>query len=119
MDEIPPGNLLIGDRLDFKQLMAKLKTCRAKAVVIDSRDYMGLTIKQWIKLTDTYKNKSFILVCWEQSGKPAGKYAKDIEFTVGVVTHVKNFVAHTRGRYGIPKPYTIWEGARRGHSLFG
>ena len=121
MDEIPKGNLIIGDRLDYKQLMAKLKTSKAKFVVIDSRDYMRLSTMQWIKLTITYKSKSFILICWEQSGKPAGKYAKDIEFTVGIVTHVKNFVAHSRGRFGIPKPYTIWAGAKRSMNagLFG
>lgn len=102
------GKFFLGDRLDFKQLMERLKTSRDQIVVIDSRDFMALNTRQWIRLTGTFRRKSFILICWEQAGGPAGKYAKDISYMVGAITHVKDFVATTHGRYGNPeKPYRI------------
>lgn len=57
LDEVEPKQLLIGDRLNYRQMMERLRKSSAKFVVIDSRDYMGLTFKQWTKLTTTFKKK--------------------------------------------------------------
>lgn len=102
------GKFFLGDRLSFRQLMERLKKSRDQIVVLDSRDYMNLTTQQWVKLTGTFRRKSFILICWEQGGLPQGKYARDISYMVGAITHVKDFEAKTVGRYGNPeKPYRI------------
>lgn len=108
MHEVQDGRFMLGDRDSFADMIEKLKKNHARVVVIDSRDYMKLTTDQYKTLTRTFPRKSFIIICWEQSGKPLGKYAKDIEFMVDMVTHVRNFEALTRGRFGIGK-YKIWD----------
>jgi predicted ATP-dependent serine protease len=109
MNETKPGRFMLGDRDTFKEMCEKLKKNRAQIVVIDSRDYMKLTTDQYKMLTTMFPRKSFIIVCWEQSGKPLGKYAKDIEFMVDMVTHVSRFTAITNGRFGAELKYRIWD----------
>lgn len=108
MSDIPNGMFSLGDRDTLDAMMLKLKTNRARVVVIDSRDYMKLTADQWKRLTNAFPKKSFVLVCWEQAGKPMGKYAKDIAYMVSMITHVSNFTATTNGRFGAGLKYTIW-----------
>lgn len=109
MGDTKPGRFMLGDRDTFAEMMVKLQKNRAQVVVIDSRDYMKLTTDQYKRLTTAFPKKSFILVCWEQSGKPLGKYAKDIEFMVDMVTHVSRFQALTNGRFGAQLRYKIWD----------
>lgn len=109
MAETKPGRFMLGDRDSFKEMVEKLKKNRAQIVVIDSRDYMKLTTDQYKILTNTFKRKSFIIICWEQNKKPLGKYAKDIEFMVDIVTHVCRFTALTNGRYGAHLKFKIWD----------
>lgn len=109
MDEVADGRFMLGDRDSFQEMIEKLKRNHCAVVVIDSRDYMKLTTDQYKKLTTMFPRKSFIIICWEQSGKPLGKYAKDIEFMVDMVTHVKNFEATTNGRFGAQLKYKIWD----------
>lgn len=109
MIEIPDGRFMLGDQYFFNDLVEYLaKPNRGKFVFIDSRDYMKLTAQQYIKLITLYPHKSFIIICWEQAGKPAGKFAKDIEYMVDVVVHVHDFKAKSRGRFGGNKDFVIW-----------
>jgi nucleoside-triphosphatase THEP1 len=112
MDEVEDGKFILGDNDTFIEMCEKLKKNRCKICVIDSLDYMRLTTEQFKKLIVQFPNKSFIIICWEKRGKPGNYYAKEIEFQVGCVVHVKNFEAFITSRYGGlgPKiPYTIWE----------
>jgi predicted ATP-dependent serine protease len=110
MDELPDGKFMLGDRFFFADLVEYLKKPNSgRFVVIDSRDYINLTSLQWKKLTVMFPKKSFILICWEAAGKPLGKFAKDIEFMVDVVVHVKNHRAKAVGRFGGGKEYVIWD----------
>lgn len=102
------GKFILGDRDTYDEMMIKLRKNKAKIVVIDSRDYLKLTTDQYKKLINTFPKKCFIIVCWEQSGKPLGKYAKDIEFMVDMVTHVSDHVATTNGRFGAQLKYDVW-----------
>lgn len=102
------GKFILGDRDSFDEMVLKLRKNKAKIVVIDSRDYLKLTTDQYKKLTHLFPKKCFIIVCWEQSGKPLGKYAKDIEFMVDMVTHVSDHVAITNGRFGAQLKFDIW-----------
>lgn len=110
MDEIPSGKFMLGDRYYFKDLMEYLSTRdKGKFIFIDSRDYMNLTSHQYKKLITAYPNKCFIIICWEQAGKPAGKFAKDIEYMVDIVAHVHNYRARVRSRFGGGADFVIWD----------
>jgi len=109
MDEIEDGKFMLGDQYFFHDLVEYLKgKNRGKFIFIDSRDYMKLTAQQPIKLITLFPHKSFIIICWEQAGKPAGKFAKDIEYMVDIVVHVHEFKAKCRSRFGGGKDFIIW-----------
>lgn len=103
------GKFILGDRDSIKEMIEKLKKNKAKIVVIDSRDYLKLSTDQYKLLTSMFPKKSFIIVCWEQTKKPLGKYAKDIEYMVDMVTHVSDHIATTNGRFGAQLKYDIWK----------
>ncbi|MCO5229585.1 MAG: hypothetical protein M9958_00375 [Chitinophagales bacterium] len=103
------SRFILGDRDSYQEMIEKLRKNKAKIVVIDSRDYMKLSTDQYKKLVTLFPKKSFIIVCWEQSGKPLGKYAKDIEFMVDMVTHVSDHIATTNGRFGAQLKYDVWK----------
>ncbi|MFN7407985.1 MAG: hypothetical protein ACK5SL_15770, partial [Cyclobacteriaceae bacterium] len=65
--------------------------------------------QQYIKLVTLFPRKSFIIICWEQAGKPAGKFAKDIEYMVDIVVHVHDFKAKCRSRFGGNQDFVIWD----------
>jgi predicted ATP-dependent serine protease len=109
LDEVPNGKFILGDRDSIHDMILKLKKNKALIVVLDSRDYAKLTTDQYKLLTSTFPRKCFIIVCWEQSKKPLGKYAKDIEFMVDMVTHVSDHIATTNGRFGAQLKFDVWE----------
>lgn len=112
MDELEPGKFMMGDRYFFQDMVEYLKgRNKGKFVIIDSRDFINLTCQQFKKLKTLFPRKSFIIICWEAAGKPAGKFAKDIEFIVDIVVHVSKFRAYARGRFGGGKEYVIWDKA--------
>lgn len=107
--DLPQRLFMMGDRYHYADTMEYLAgRDRGKFIFLDSRDYMKLTTEQYKRLTRKYPNKSFIIICWEQASKPAGKYAKDIEYMVDVVVHVEKFIAKSSGRFGGFKPYSVW-----------
>lgn len=113
MGEITNGKFILGDRDTLQEMIEKLEKNKAHLVVIDSRDYMKMTTDQYKQLTTRFPRKSFIIICWEQSGKPLGKYAKDIEFMVDMVTHVADHIALTNGRFGANLLFDVWPGKNR------
>jgi len=117
-EDLDNGKFMLGDRDTYAEMFVKIKKLRARVVIIDSRDYIKLTTDQYKKLIKAYPLVSFVIVCWEQAGKPLGKYAKDMEFMVDMVTHVNRFKAITNGRYGANLKYTVWEGAQSKYQLF-
>lgn len=110
MEEVS-GKVLFGDKETYDEVVDRLaKKNSPQVVVIDSRDYMKLTAEQFKKLTQRFRRKMFVIVCWETAGKPAGKFAKDIEYMCDIKIRVVNFQAHMRSRFGGNKTFTIWEG---------
>lgn len=111
MGDLPPGRFMLGDGDTYEEMVLKLRRNGANIVVIDSQDYLKMTLKQWTTLLETYKNKSFIMVGWLADGKepkPMDAVAKKIQYRVGVYVVVKNHIAKAIGRYGTTKPYVIW-----------
>jgi hypothetical protein len=114
MADCKPGKFLLGDRIHYPMLIARLSRPNSgDIVVIDSRDYINMTTDQYKKMVARFPKKSFIIVCWEQSGKPLGKYAKDIEYMVDMVTRVHDHVAVTNGRFGAGLIHDIWPEKKR------
>lgn len=110
LHELEEGKFMLGDRYFFSDMVDKLaRPNSGRFVFIDSRDFINLTCQQFKKLKALYPRKSFIIVCWEAAGKPAGKFAKDIEFIVDVVVHVANYRAFARSRFGGGREYVIWD----------
>lgn len=113
MEEVK-GKVMLGDGFYFNDLMAYLRGPgkRKKIIVIDSLDYMKLTKHQYIKLTESFPSKSFIVICW--GGKKARDfvcddyYGNQIKHMMGAIVGVENFQAETIGRYGPTEKYTIW-----------
>lgn len=114
MEEVT-GNFFLGDGYFFNELVAKLKQKNSpKIIVIDSHDYMKLTIYQWQKLEKMFPRKSWIIICWGKASAkdfavPDDYFAKKIKYKVGTVVLVRDFIAESRGRYGPTEPYTIWD----------
>lgn len=113
------GRVLFGDKETLEEMIARLSKPRsAGLVIIDSRDYMNLTSMQFKDLVDKFPRKSFIVVCWEQSDKPKGQYAKAIEYMADIKIQVKNFKAYPRCRYGGNVPFVIWDRKKGQGQLF-
>lgn len=108
------GKLVFGNRDDFETMKHKLKNGKSRFCIIDSRDYIDLNFEQWKELTETFKYKSFIILCWEQGGKPKGDHAKAIMHTVDIAVHVSNFRAKCFSRFGGNEPFIIWNKAGAG-----
>jgi hypothetical protein len=78
------------------------------AIIIDSRDYMKLTIDQFVYLINKYPHKCFIVICWSTGSKPKGSHAGAIEYCCDVKILVKDFKANMRSRFGGNKAFDIW-----------
>ena len=117
MSEVTNGKFILGDRDTLPEMIEKLRKNKAAIVVIDSRDYMNMSTSDYKKITTLFPRKSFVIVCWEQSKKPLGKYAKDMAFMVDMITHVEDHIATTNGRFGANLKFDIWPGKDRRASL--
>lgn len=119
LDEVA-GRVMFGNKDSFEDMKLKLKTNRSKFVFIDSRDYMNLTLENFKELTTMFPKKSFIVICWEKSGKPAGDQAQSMVYVMDIVVHIKNFTAHPTSRFacdeGGNKPHNFYKGALKNGS---
>jgi len=104
------GKVIFADGESVEVMKRRLsKRNSPGAVVIDSRDYMNLTIDQFKDLTESFPNKSFIVICWATGNKPKGTHAEGIEYMCDVKIMVKNFTAHMRSRFGGNENFIIWD----------
>lgn len=110
MHELEEGKFMLGDRYFYQDMVEKLQRPNSgRFVFIDSRDFINLTCQQFKKLKSLFPRKSFIIICWKAAGKPAGKFAKDIEFIVDIVVHVAAYRAFPRSRFGGGREFVIWD----------
>jgi hypothetical protein len=109
MEEVR-GKVLFSDGETLEQIKERFRKKNSPgACIIDSRDYMGLTDKQFQELIEQCPNKIFIVICWERGGKPKGEHAKNMLFMIDVSIRVKNFKAEVRSRFGGNEPFVIWD----------
>ncbi|PLW90008.1 hypothetical protein [Mucilaginibacter sp.] len=103
------GKVVFADGESVEEMDERLgKRNSPGAIVIDSRDYMKLTIDQFVFLINKYPHKCFIVICWASGSKPKGSHAEAIEYCCDVKILVKDFKAHMRSRFGGNKPFDIW-----------
>jgi hypothetical protein len=111
------GKIIFGDKETHEEMVQRLRNKNSPSVVIiDSRDYLNLTTREYIELVELFPRKAFVIICWESGGKPKGEYAQAIEFMVDIKVHVRQFKAYPRCRFGGNVPFVIWEGYKH-HSF--
>lgn len=94
----------------FDDLVNYLKTKRnIKTIIIDSIDYLMLTIEQIRYLIETFKGITMIFIAWAKGSKPKSAAAQALEYMADVKVFVKMYVAFPRSRYGGNLPYVIWK----------
>lgn len=108
MKEIPPGKWTLCDKSQivfdvwFKRLCGRNT---GRIIILDSLDYMKLTVDQFKMLHEKFKHKCIIIVCWD---KPFDTHAQKIKFMCDIKVKVHNFKAKIVSRFGGNKTYTIW-----------
>jgi hypothetical protein len=111
--EIPQGKFTLCDPSQrvfdvwFKKLSGKNT---GRVIVLDSLDYMKLTVDQFKLLHEKFKHKSIIIVCWDD---PFDVHAKKIKYLCDIKVKVHNFKAKIVSRFGGNKTYTIWKNAHK------
>lgn len=104
------GRMTFGDRDTFDEMVDKLKRNRARFCVIDSVQYLSLTVGQYKQLIEMFPRKAFVFISWEgAAGLPKGEHAKAIRYMVCIKVHVRNAIANANSRFGATKPYRIFE----------
>lgn len=110
MDGIKPGSLMLASKETFEQTCRRLgKKRSAQFVILDSAQYMGLTVQQYQKLIEDFPRKSFIIISWEKGGRPKGEHAKAIEYMVDIKCYVHQGRAVCRSRFGATEPRQLFE----------
>ncbi|WP_312395664.1 hypothetical protein [Chryseobacterium sp.] len=100
----------------FDELLVYIRKSRSKTIIIDSLDYMKLTVDQFKILTKTFPKKAWVIVAWAKGGAPKSQHAKDIEFMCDIKSYVENFkISLPTSRFGGNKEFVIWKGANQKH----
>lgn len=109
MEEVE-GSVIFGDKEELHEMVVRLKKKHSPRIIfLDSRDYMNLSKDEFKMLIELFPHKSFVVICWEASGKPRGEHAKAIEYMCDIKVQVAKFIAHPRSRFGGNKPFVIWK----------
>jgi hypothetical protein len=97
-------------QLPFKDLVEYLRRPKSPGVVIiDSVQYINLTMPEYEKLKTEFPRKLFVYISHVKGSVPAGIVAEKIMRNSDVVFFVKGFRAFPSGRYEGNKPITISE----------
>ena len=98
----------------FAEVVEYIKKSKSRLIVIDSLDYMKLTVEQFKILIKTFPKKAFIIIAWAKNGSPKSQHAVDIEFMCDIKSFVENFtISLPRSRFGGNKPFVIWDGGKK------
>jgi hypothetical protein len=104
------GKLVLGDKETFEEMTERLARRNSpKFCIIDSLDYMRLSVEQYRQLVADFPTKAFIIVCWATGRNPKTQAAKDIEYMADIKVRVLEYKAFPRSRFGGNKPYVIWK----------
>jgi nucleoside-triphosphatase THEP1 len=100
------GQFMLCDRRQ-KEFDVFYKACErpnsGKVLVIDSMDYMKMTVEQFEALHERFPKKVIIVVAWAEN-----KAAKLCEYHMDVIVNVKQFIAYPISRMDGGDKYIIW-----------
>jgi ABC-type oligopeptide transport system ATPase subunit len=109
LQEIPAGKFSFCDPTQrvfdtwFKRLSGKNQ---GRFIVLDSLDYMKLTLEQFKLMHEKFKHKNIIIVAWDD---PMDANAKKIRYMCDIKVKVHNFKAKIVSRFGGNKTWNIWK----------
>lgn len=113
MDEVA-GKVMFLTGGTFDELVTYIRKSRSKVIIIDSLDYMKLTVDQFKILIAKFPKKAFIIIAWAKNGSPKSQHAKDIEFMCDIKSFVESFkITLPTSRFGGNKEFVIWKGASK------
>lgn len=94
---------------DINELIKKLEEHKSPNIIfIDTIQYMGMIMKDYVKLKKRFPKKLFIYVSHiADNKKPQGQTAKSIFQFSSIAIRVEGFKAFPVGRYGGGKPIII------------
>lgn len=110
MHECEHHPFMIGDRDNFEEMVEKLSNKRQKTrfAVIDSLQYIGLTVERFKLLQEKLPHISFIIISHATAdNQPAGSHARTIRFMAEIKTKVLKGVAVSDSRFGATIPYRV------------
>jgi hypothetical protein len=96
----------------LEEKLSKKKSPRF--IVIDSVQYWDINFKDYKRLKEKFKRKTFLFVSHAAGKLPEGSTADDIRYDAAIKVRVEGYVAFVTSRLGGNKPYVIWEeGAKK------
>ena len=110
MEDCEHHPFMIGDRDTFEEMVEKLSVKRQKTrfAVIDSLQYIELTVERFKLLQEKLPHISFIIISHATSdNQPAGAHARTIRFMAEIKTKVLKGVAISDSRFGATVPYQV------------
>jgi hypothetical protein len=86
----------------------------ADLFVIDSAQYINITVTEYHALINKFPKKGFIFISHKEGKHPEGTTAKKIGYDGGCRILVKNYIAYPeKNRFGGKEPYIVWDEVAR------
>lgn len=103
------GKIILGDRENFDLVMRRMSSKNSpRFCIIDSLDYMRMTMDDYQRFVDELPHKAIIIISWAEGRKPKTQAAKDIEYMCDVKIEVREYKALMRCRFGGNAPFIIY-----------
>lgn len=107
------GKITVTHKEKYDEMFKRLKKKKSPTtIIIDSAQYIKLTVEQWHELIETFPRKIFIVISHASGDDPKGAVAEAIQYDVDMSILVKGFVAHCASRFGASGEIMIYE---KGH----
>ena len=107
--------VVVDDTLeDLHRRLEKKKS--PKFIIVDSIQKAGWKYREFVKLSERFPKKSFVLISQENAGKPIGACALKLKYEAGVKIRTMGYRAFCEGRFisGTDAYFEIWkDGASR------
>lgn len=101
--------LYLGDREDFDEMRKRLRSKNPPGcIVIDSRDDLDMTYRQWKRLCDENPTKAIITVLWRDGNRPRGEHGRAILYKSDIKCEMKDYYCYPRSRFGGNLPFNSW-----------
>lgn len=102
------ARFFIGHKDDVDIMWQKVSRTRPRFVVVDSVQFIKMTVDEFKQLHQSHPRTCFVLISWEAGGRPKGDTAKSLEYISDIKVAVKNGIATSKSRFGATKPYKVF-----------